>query len=76
MRSQRFYSQHRYSRSDICMGRHIGSVQCGEERGKEVWSSQAWWFEKLDNLRRVPVGKTFDEEGKRCWLTRSREPSC
>ncbi|MDZ8117697.1 SHD1 domain-containing protein [Pontiella sp. NLcol2] len=36
-------------------------------------TTRDWWFEKLENLRRVPVGKTFDEEGKRCWPSRPKE---
>ncbi|QBG46746.1 hypothetical protein EGM51_04800 [Verrucomicrobia bacterium S94] len=35
--------------------------------------TREWWFEKLENLRKVPVGKTFDKEGNRCWPTRPKE---
>lgn len=36
-------------------------------------TNREWWFEKLENLRQVPVGKTFDDEGNRCWPTRPKE---
>lgn len=37
-------------------------------------TTREWWFENLENLRKVPVGKTFDEECNRCWPTRPRVP--
>lgn len=37
-------------------------------------ATREWWYEKLENLRSVPVGKTFDAEGNRCWPTRPRIP--
>ncbi len=36
-------------------------------------TTREWWFEKLDNIRKLPVGKTFDQEGNRCWPTRPKE---
>lgn len=36
-------------------------------------TTRDWWFEKIENLRKVPVGKTFDKEGNRCWPTRPKE---
>ena len=30
------------------------------------------WINIVENLRKLPVGKTFDENGERCWPTRPR----
>lgn len=38
-------------------------------------ATREWWYDKLENLREVPLGKTFDEEGNRCWPTRPKESS-
>lgn len=47
-----------------------------DSRGEVVAhkATREWWYEKIDNIRNVPVSKTFDEEGKRCWPTRPKKP--
>jgi hypothetical protein len=45
-----------------------------DSRG-EVIASKATkdeWLVLADNLRKLPVGKTFDENGERCWPTRPK----
>jgi hypothetical protein len=43
-----------------------------DERGEIIASSATrdQWLDIADNLRKLPVGKTFDENGERCWPTR------
>ena len=43
-----------------------------DERGKIVQysASHDWLFDKVENLRKVPIGKNFDKEGNRVGPTR------
>ena len=50
-------------------------VVVNDSRGEIIahTETRSEWFDNLENIRKVPVGKTFDKEGNRCWPTRPRE---
>ncbi len=63
---------------DIWRGEEYGGylVVVTDRRGKVIAqkATRDWWFDVVDNLRILPVSKTFDKEGKRTWPTRPKVP--
>ncbi|MCF7847905.1 MAG: hypothetical protein K9M45_03555 [Kiritimatiellales bacterium] len=45
-----------------------------DSRGKVIAHKETRdkWFDHVDNLRNMPIGKTFDDECNRCWPTRPK----